>query len=271
MATTAIRPAKRAHRATKHLKPAPAPLDPTPRPTEAVQHTTNYGAFRSITSNREVDETHVKRLMESIRKENLLHLRPLDVTADFGVIDGQHRLEAAERLGVPVYYQMGQLNQGHIAVLNSVSKHWNSLDYLNFFTLEGHEEYKKVSAFVSKHPKIPFSATLCLLSESSRGNLPTFKAGGFRVSRAENAHSVATYCADFAERFPHFKFAFTDTFVKGLDMVVRSGQYSHERMLRKIDLQPRMLVRCPSVLEYVKLLEELNNYNAAPAQRVRFR
>ena len=262
------RPAKRVAKAPK---PAPAPLDATPRPTQAVQHTTDYGVFRSITSNREVDEAHVKRLMESIRKENLLHLRPLDVKADFGVIDGQHRLEAAERLGVPVYYQMGALNQGHIAVLNSVSKHWNSLDYLNFFTLEGHEEYKKISAFVSKHPKLPFSAVLCLLSENSRGNLPAFKAGEYQVSRLAGAAEVATYCADFAGRFPHFKFAFTDTFIKGLDAVVRSNQYSHERMLRKIDLQPRMLVRCPTVTEYVKLLEELNNYNAAPAQRVRFR
>lgn len=271
MTTIATRPAKRTKQALRTAKPTPTPLDATPQPTEAVQHTTNYGIFRSITSNREVDEAHVKRLMESIRHENLLHLRPLDVTEDFGVIDGQHRLEAAERLGVPIYYQRGQLTQRHISVLNSVSKHWTTLDYLNFFALEGYEEYKRVSSFVSKYPKLRVSSVLCLLSESSRGNMVAFKAGEFKIARMEGATQVAVYCAGFEQQYPHFKFAYSDTFVKAIDMLVRTGRYDQERMLRKIDQQPRSLVRCPTVTEYVKLLEELNNYNAAPAQRVRFR
>ena len=271
MTTTATRPARRLKRPATPLKPVFAPLDTAPKPTAAVQHTTDYGIFRSITSNREVDEAHVKRLMESIQRENLLHLRPLDVTEDFGVVDGQHRLEAAERLGLPIYYQLGQLTQRHISVLNSVSKHWNTLDYLNFFTIEGYDEYKKVSHFVGQHPKIGISSTLCLLSESSRGNLPGFRAGEFKVTRTEGAEQVATYLDSLAAQYPHFKFAYSDTFVKAVDMLVRTGRYEHERMLRKIDQQPRSLVRCPSVTEYVKLFEELYNYNAAPAQRVRFR
>ena len=265
MTATATTPAKRAKQA-----PAPPPLDATPKPTQAVQHTTDYGLFRSITSNREVDETHVKRLMESIQRENLLHLRPIDVTDSFGVVDGQHRLEAAERLHVPIYYQLGQLNQRHISVLNSVSKHWNSLDYLNFFTIEGYDEYKKVSAFVSKFPKLTISSVLVLLSESSRGNLPGFRAGEFKVTRLAGAEQVATYLAELAQRYPSFKFCYTDTFIKALDTVVRTGKWEQERGMKKIDQQPRSLVRCPSVTEYVKLLEELYNYNAAPAFRVRF-
>jgi len=87
-----------------------------------IQSTTNYSIFTSITSNREVNEAHVKALMKSIQENNLLSINPIMVNTEFGVIDGQHRLEAAERLSERIYYIVSdKVSKADISVLNSVS------------------------------------------------------------------------------------------------------------------------------------------------------
>ncbi|MBF9222525.1 ParB N-terminal domain-containing protein [Hymenobacter ruricola] len=78
--------------------------------------------------NRMVDQRHVRKLVAQIAKENLLHIKPLDVTANLGVIDGQHRLAAARLLGLPIFYRVSsELGGQHIASLNTTSKNWQAL------------------------------------------------------------------------------------------------------------------------------------------------
>lgn len=246
-------------------------LDVMPRPTAAAQSTTDYALFRSITSNREVNEPHVRKLIANISKENLLHLRPIDVTEKFEVVDGQHRLEAAERLGVPIYYQLSPaLNQNHIAVLNSVSRSWTGLDYLNHFTVEGREHYQRISKFLQQNPKFALDSVLNLLSLDSRGNTQVFRAGDYKVTRWEQGLLVAAFVEDLHEKFG-FAHAFSSSFVAALDQAVRTGRYDHATMLRKVEQQPRALVRCPTQAASLEMIEELYNYKTAAPNRVRFR
>lgn len=61
--------------------------------------TKDYDSFLVITSNREVNKAHVKKLAQSIRRRNLLFLRPVICTPAMEVIDGQHRIAACQLLG----------------------------------------------------------------------------------------------------------------------------------------------------------------------------
>ena len=69
-----------------------------------IQRTTTLDKFKLKKGNRFINEAHVKALIDSIKKHNLLHLQPIIVDTNMNVIDGQHRLKAAERLQVPIYY-----------------------------------------------------------------------------------------------------------------------------------------------------------------------
>jgi hypothetical protein len=272
MSTIALRPAQRTKAGQVAQQQASQPaLDATPQPTAAAQSTSDYGRFRAITSNREVNEPHVRKLMANIRKENLLHLRPIDVTEKFEVVDGQHRLEAAERLGLPIYYQLSPaLNQGHIAVLNSVSRSWTGQDYLNHFTVEGREHYQRVSKFLQQHSRFGLDTALNLLSLDSRGNTQAFRAGDYRITRWEKGILVAAFVEELHEKFG-FAYAFTNSFVAALDQAVRTGRYDHAKMLRQVEKQPRALVRCPTQRASLEMIEELYNYQQHGTSRVRFR
>lgn len=71
-----------------------------------VQSTNDYTMFQKCKSNRELDPGNIKRIKSSILAKNLLHLRPILVSKNFEIIDGQHRLEAARLLKVPIFYQI---------------------------------------------------------------------------------------------------------------------------------------------------------------------
>lgn len=69
-----------------------------------ILKTNDYGLFKSIMANREIDDKHVKRLAKSIARKNLLYIRPLIVNEKMQIIDGQHRLAAAKEIKATVYY-----------------------------------------------------------------------------------------------------------------------------------------------------------------------
>lgn len=139
-----------------------------------MEQTINYEQFKSITANREVHTGHVNKLVKSIGKKNLLHLNPILCNEKMEVIDGQHRLEAAKILKLPIWYNMdSNVSEDDIASINSNSKNWSQLDYINYYTIKKKPGFDKLSSFMSEYPLIKTSTILTLLS-----------ADGFRDSKA---------------------------------------------------------------------------------------
>lgn len=159
-----------------------------------VKSTTDYKIFGQITSNREVDKKHVKKLIKNISENNLLHLNPIIVNGNMEVIDGQHRLEAAQILGVPVFYFMDEnVDKTHISKLNSVKKDWKPIDYINYFTIEKKPGFDKLSAFITKHPLFPVSTCLMLLSSSGYKHTSELRGGVCRCRQLRAGLPVRRY------------------------------------------------------------------------------
>lgn len=71
-----------------------------------MKETKDYNIFKKHPNNREIFHANLEKIKRSIQIKNLLEYRPIIVDKKMQVIDGQHRLEAARQLGVPIYYQM---------------------------------------------------------------------------------------------------------------------------------------------------------------------
>ena len=106
--------------------------------TESVIHKTkDYNIFKLRNSNRDISERHVKILIEAIKNDNNLHLHPIIVNADWEVIDGQHRLLAARKLNVEIYYiKDDNINIKHIVTSNVNQNKFKNIDYIKYFCLE---------------------------------------------------------------------------------------------------------------------------------------
>lgn len=94
--------------------------------------TSDYSIFGVNKHNRAVDETHVKRVVKSMRENGFNPDFPILVNkSDMTVIDGQHRLAAAKILRIPVYFKfaMEEYTAAAIMEINSTSKKWSWLDF----------------------------------------------------------------------------------------------------------------------------------------------
>lgn len=229
--------------------------------------TNDYDMFKSITSNREVDERHVKRLADAIGKKNLLHINPIVCNEQFEVIDGQHRLEAARRLGVPVYYLTdGQVTKGDIAAINSNAKNWSVMDYINYWTIEKKPGFDRLSAFLSDHPMIPTSTAMLMLSSDCKRDTAGLKNGFVDISNYETALTIAGILKEYRNLIDH---AYDRNFVLAVMHVAAVPGYNHDIMRTKLEFQSRSLVKCVSKKQYIEMLEEIYNYKSS-TNRLRF-
>ncbi|MGI4871274.1 MAG: CHC2 zinc finger domain-containing protein, partial [Janthinobacterium lividum] len=177
---------------TEALNEAAAPAAVIPAAPVAhdgtVYETTDYARFHLLPENRKVDPKHVRKLVDMIQKHNLLHLKPLDVTPDLGVIDGQHRLEAARELGLPIFYKVGQqLSDADISTLNMAGKNWTGGYWLKYHAVKGKPAYVALADFMQRHPRLSFSNAKIMLTGNGGGG---HKADDFRAGQWDGAEEA---------------------------------------------------------------------------------
>ena len=166
-----------------------------------VMYEKNYTKFTLFDNNRNINETHVEELISSMRKSG--QLMPVVITPNMEVIDGQHRLKACEKLGIPVSYVINKTgNSKQIAVMNNTQKGWKNKDFLKHFSHSGHSnssEYKKIEKFFEEY-KLPFRVGIALLSNytvnmdggNNRGPMPSFRDGSFKIQDLDKAKETAS-------------------------------------------------------------------------------
>lgn len=225
---------------------------------DIVYKTKDYKQFNSIKSNRELDEKHVKALMKSVRVKNMLIVSPIIVNSNLDVIEGQHRLETAERLKVFVYFVVSDtITKKDIAALNSNRKNWKPIDYINYYTIEGEPGFSTLSNFINQNPHFPESTCMRLIS--STGNNREYKNGVINVSNYASACKVVEIVNSYRNHFPH---AYDRNFILAIVKIMEGGKYEHKVMRQKLEFNSRALVKCVNSAQYIQLIEEIYNYKA---------
>lgn len=108
---------------------------------EIIKNTKNYDIFKFLEGNRNIDTKHVNSLIESIKNKNLLSVRPILVDEKFNILDGQHRLEAAKMLDLPIFYfQISSDDKSEIIKLNQNNKNWKLKDFLKFHSINNNNK-----------------------------------------------------------------------------------------------------------------------------------
>jgi hypothetical protein len=217
-------------------------------PMEIFQ-TKDYDSFKVIVSNREVDKTHVKKLSGSIRRKNLLYIRPVIVNTRMEVIDGQHRIAACQEIDETVYYiKVDQLSKEDIAILNTAQKNWTRMDFINFYAIEGRDEYRKLSKLINKYPvKVSFLLSFCL--DAGR----RIREGVLQVTEETRCVQVCEWIMELHTR--GFEFVFARDFGRALNSVVKT-EAQFKDLIRQATEDT--LVKCSSYPEYRNMLKAIN-------------
>ncbi|MGI4822270.1 MAG: CHC2 zinc finger domain-containing protein [Janthinobacterium lividum] len=237
-----------------------------------VYMTTDYEMFQRTHKNRVINPGHVAKLVREISRKNMLHIRPIDVTADLLIIDGQHRREAARELGVPLYYRISNLTTADIKNLNVANKNWTGLDYLHHYKELGKPDYQALAVFMESHPILSFSNAVMLLQDTEENRAQEFNDGDWTASQSLD---MASQTADFIKRIgvevPSFKQSKNSRFISAVLHCMKSlPGFDTERFLRKVLLDPLKLVPCGTRQQYLTLFQHIYNYNMSKDKHLNF-
>lgn len=230
---------------------------------KAVHETKDYEMFNFMQGNRSIDPQNLKRIMQSM-SENYL-VSPITVNEKNEIIDGQHRYTAAKALDLPIRFIVCK-NYGlnEVQTLNSNSKNWNTVDYLNSFCELGYEEYHKVRLFMNQFPEFTVSSAIALLSagkgtrkEKKTAKMNTFNTGAFKVTDWQFAARTAREIMDLS---PYTSLYKNRSFLVAYIGVRKNKNFKPAVFKEKVKKYAFMIEPRTNVTEYKTLFESIYNY-----------
>jgi len=234
-----------------------------------MQKTSDYSKFRQIDGNRKVNQGHVNRLAQAIERKNLLQYFPVLLNEDMEVIDGQHRLSAASKLDVPIYYEIVPgLTLTDVVSINTNSKSWNINDFIDSYIELGHKDFEVLREFMDTY-HFNASTSAMLLSgysgyfstNQAKGGQITnkIKSGEFKVVSLQLAEKIAKQVQELKH---HTDFDGTKDreFIGALLALNANKDFDFEKLAAKLRLKNLVIEKRPTTKYYLIHIEELYNH-----------
>lgn len=244
-----------------------------------ARSTTNYKRFKLLTEkgNREVKTNHVKRLVEAISKKNMLEQNPIIVNKYDEVIDGQHRLKAAEELGVPIYYIFSE-DSGidEVMILNDNVRQWRSKDFINAYARKGIEDYAILLEAINLY-KLPITVIAGVLMFGEKVSMTgggevskQIKAGTFKVNHLRLATLVLEDISEAREMLKNKSYTRSRNFIVAFLRARSLEGIDMERFYHALKAHARMIGRKESINDYLRAFEKVYNYKTKNVEELRF-
>ncbi len=231
--------------------------------------TTNYSMFKKADGNRHIDLTNLKKVINSIKMRNLLHMQPIVVNSRLEVLDGQHRLAAAEQLNVPIFYDVHEdCSVKDIPALN-IQKAWSKEDVLNFFSSQGLDDYSQLNRYIKAH-NIPFSLGLALFnpSKKSESNKNAFRMGEYKFPTGQELSDcidvfskIQTVVLWLRDRVPgNAGFVSSVRFALALRSFLYIRAVDFDLFMKKIEVRLDLIRPCHSIDSFIQMFKQIYNW-----------
>ncbi len=153
--------------------------------------TKNYSKFVFSKQNREVKTKTVLSLKESMVKFGFIPGRPVLITKEWVIVDGQHRFLAARDLGIEIEFEILEGDYlDKMIHLNSTQSNWTLEDYVNSYASQNIDCYRKLLKFKEKYDLNLSSAITIFFS-------PSVKSVNIKKGEILKINSNADQVADF--------------------------------------------------------------------------
>jgi hypothetical protein len=212
--------------------------------TVSYFESTDYSMFKLLPFNREVDNSHVKTLVESMRLHGfkgvvqIIRTKFINGKLEFYVVDGQHRISAAKQLGLPIRFELTELNTRletaeFISQLNTSAKSWGTANFLSVWSSLDIAEYVKLNR-VQK--ETGFQITPLLEAYLFTSNQADYRRGKMVFTNEELSDKIIQQMIELNQYLPNKAFC-----RRAIVRVMRNPKYNHKKML-------------PAIKQYVNLV-----------------
>lgn len=139
--------------------------------TYNVYVTKDYNIFKRLIGNRDIPESRISKIVESIQTIGWVH-NPIIVNEKMEVIDGQGRLTALQRLKMPIEYIIAEgAGNKECIYMNMNMVNWKLPDFIKSYAEQGNENYQRL---------------LSLMQRYANGNLDIISTAVYRLSKSKH-------------------------------------------------------------------------------------
>lgn len=232
-----------------------------------LHETTDYDIFKKIPGNRDVIEQHVKFLMEEIGKKPLFHIDPIRVDKDMYLIDGQHRLEAARRLKVPVMYIVMEGARYELMKAFNLHRPWKIEDFIKTGAACGNTNLQRILS-TAKEFKIPPAGLLRIVRHGDNSKrINKIRTGNFDLYLRDEEIEIIRKVTEVRQAFiDHCGWSWSSanrtTFLNILYQFLEREDVELDVLLKRMEMKGKNVIAPFSQKGFQRMLVEIYNYRA---------
>lgn len=226
-----------------------------------VGSTTDYNQFKIVASNRTIKKSNVTKLMKSFKvTKGMLKSHPIIVDRNLNVIDGQHRLEACKKMGIPVHYLISDDVIESIPIFNSYQEKWGLQDFARYFANNGNNNYVRILK-VSELSGITINGCLESLGLKTGGNFnDAFKEGRFTFNididkAVSRINKIIKLCYLLKG-----KRSITTKIARAIRFLEKIKTFNLDIFIAKVEKYPNKIHGCGTSEEYIDMFIDINNF-----------
>lgn len=239
--------------------------------TPKVMYTEDLSVFKHAV-NRPLNMKRCSDIAEDIAdRKNMLAAYPVVVNERMEVIDGQHRIKAAEIAGVGMYYIVAEgFDVTDQAKANELTRSWSLVDWATVWANRKEDpnwrEYRQLLDLAAEFPTVGF-ASLVNYTQFGGWNRESlkfdFKSGGFKIKDIDAARQLCKMHSDFrAANLPN-----TGGLAGAVVALFRNPEYDHSWMVRRLKQYPRDVTPCRDARDYLAMFQSLYNFDRPAKNR----
>ena len=227
--------------------------------------TLDYDRFRFFNTNRNIVESHVRKLMASISEIGLLE--EITINEDYYIIDGQHRFEALKRMSehIVAKIKIGSSSDSIIPV-NIVRRGWSIMDYITHYSEAGNQDYILIREVIQNNDsKLSTGTLLDLYSDSTfTSSAKGIREGVFKINLDKGA-MLKEMIIGLEPFIPMY--SQTTKFARAFSKVVK-GNENFDIKRFKSQLQKHKLMIYPNSDDTARSIVELYNRRLGEKNRI---
>lgn len=231
-----------------------------------LEKSKNYNAFRSNPHQRIVNESHVKKLAKDIKENGFIPSRPIQVYRNgsgFVVVDGHHRLKAAQSVGAEFFYVVESKEcQDRMAGENRLVLKWGVAEYVRLYASQGNPDYMEILKYVACG--IPMTQAISLLFDNNPSGGSTNAAakimdGTFKIKTRVTADAIVSIIKRFKATVPAVT---SRQFIGALSRCLYTEGFVLDIFNRKLTENPTMIEKTSDVDQMLLQFEGLYNFRS---------
>lgn len=162
-----------------------------------VFETNDLAQFKKLKGNRSINESQVDGIVNSITEIGYQPV-PILVNEKLEIIDGQHRVEAAKKLGLPIYFVIKPgAGAREVMQMNLRRGNWTVYDFIGFYRENGNHNYVRLCDYDLKFEDVGIiDIAMCLSDAKSRNIQRPLREGRYQIIESDETLGCLEFVND---------------------------------------------------------------------------